>query len=267
MFGSLVVVFPMSHEGGEFVLHHDNKECVVDFAKTISEAGQQPCVGYVAFFSDVEHEVLKVRSGQRVTLTYNLYFTNKTRNLIPSISVPAAHENAFLGALYALMSDPTVLPDGGHLGFGLRHQYPVEEGMYVGDLRLCLKGRDAMLGRILSALDVTWDIRVFYDATDACYLSKSFVCVPEDGQVEGFEMMEWNDPQPEFMPKSSLRGRRFEQPLAEVTKMESATYLRSSYIAYGNECSLGWLYGHVCIVVDLPKLAKREICRPNFGNA
>lgn len=30
-------------------------------------------IQFAAFYSDVEHEVLEVHSGHRVTLTYNLY--------------------------------------------------------------------------------------------------------------------------------------------------------------------------------------------------
>lgn len=30
-------------------------------------------IQFAAFYSDVEHEVLEVQSGHRVTLTYNLY--------------------------------------------------------------------------------------------------------------------------------------------------------------------------------------------------
>jgi len=31
------------------------------------------CVSWAAFYSDVEHEVLEVANGHRITLTYNLY--------------------------------------------------------------------------------------------------------------------------------------------------------------------------------------------------
>ena len=277
MFGSLVVVFPTLHEGGEFVLRHDNKECVIDFSKTISEAGQQPCVGYVAFFSDVEHEVLRVRFGHRVTLTYNLYFSNKSHGPTPSISTPAVHETFLTESLYALMCDPTVLPDGGYLGFGLRHEYPVEEGMHVTDLRPCLKGADAMLGRILSALGVVWDIRVYYAKTaiSGCYLSKCFISLPKNRAFDD----EWifclmiDDEQggPEFVEKANLTGQRENKydegegrPLAEVTKMDSMTRFESTFLAYGNEPSIEWLYGHVCIIVDLPKLTERAVRQPTF---
>jgi hypothetical protein len=73
MFGSLVVVFPTPHEGGALFLRHHGHEWIFDSAKALA-AVEQPTIGYVAFFSDVEHEVAPVTSGHRITLTYNLYF-------------------------------------------------------------------------------------------------------------------------------------------------------------------------------------------------
>ncbi len=73
MFGSLVIVLPSAHEGGELVLRHGGEEWSFDAAKAIKD-DQGPSIGFVAFFSDVEHEVTMVTSGYRVTLTYNLYF-------------------------------------------------------------------------------------------------------------------------------------------------------------------------------------------------
>ena len=45
-------------------------------ARELAAVRELPMIDYVAFFSDVEHEVAPVISGHRVTLTYNLYFDN-----------------------------------------------------------------------------------------------------------------------------------------------------------------------------------------------
>ncbi|KAI6125250.1 hypothetical protein EV401DRAFT_1938661 [Pisolithus croceorrhizus] len=71
--------------------------------------------------------------------------------------------NAWGELLYTLLTNPDLLPEGGYLGFGLRHQYPVQTLTKVHGLRNCLKGNDAVLARVLSALGLTWNIRVFYD--------------------------------------------------------------------------------------------------------
>ena len=70
MFGSLVIVYPAPHEGGELVLRHKGREWEFD---ANSLTAFSPSLAYVAFYSDIEHEVLRVTSGHRVTITFNLY--------------------------------------------------------------------------------------------------------------------------------------------------------------------------------------------------
>ncbi len=69
MFASLVIILPTVHQGGALVLRQDGEEHVFDadamLAKTKPE---QPYISYIVFYSDVEHEVLPVTSGYRVTL-------------------------------------------------------------------------------------------------------------------------------------------------------------------------------------------------------
>lgn len=65
MFGSLVVVFPTPHEGGELVLCPKDAEqhTVLDFAAWMSRK-EEPSIAYAAFFSDVSHEVYEVKHGR-----------------------------------------------------------------------------------------------------------------------------------------------------------------------------------------------------------
>ena len=280
MFGSLVIVFPIPHEGGEFVLRQGGNEWTVDFAKIISEAEQQPCVGYVIFFSDIEHEILKVRSGDRVTLTYNLYFAPESRASIPSVSTPSPYEKFLALSLYMLMSDETVMPNGGYLGFGLRHQYPTAVGMHVNVFRDHLKGPDAMLVRALSSLGVTWDIRAFSpDVTyDASYLHKRIVAMTRDGELEelGRRLEEGSPmimgPDAEAVQLTSISGNppyyseisylRAFAPLTHVEDM--ACSVHSTFVTYGNDAEVHHLYNALCVVVDLPRPAERIICKPTI---
>jgi predicted 2-oxoglutarate/Fe(II)-dependent dioxygenase YbiX len=73
MFGSLVVLMPFDHTGGELILRHRGREFTFDGCALLENA-PTTSAAYVAFFSDVEHEVTEVTSGHRVTITYNLYF-------------------------------------------------------------------------------------------------------------------------------------------------------------------------------------------------
>ena len=104
MFGSLVVVLPAPHEGGELALRHDGKEWTFDATKLL--AGRTDAVAYVAFFSDVEHEVLPVRSGHRVTLTYNLYYGTRVEDTIATPSELLARAQAALAG--GIASDQAV---------------------------------------------------------------------------------------------------------------------------------------------------------------
>ncbi|EIW85781.1 hypothetical protein CONPUDRAFT_40613, partial [Coniophora puteana RWD-64-598 SS2] len=163
MFGSLVVVLPVPHVGGALVLRHGGTEQKMDFSEALQTA-EEPTIGYVAFFSDIEHEVLPVESGHRITLTYNLYFddTEGESAARPASTTVAFHEAGLKRAIQAVIDDPSILPLGGYLGFGLRHQYPVKEGMGTDEFNNKLKGVDAALKRACSDLGLEWRLAILY---------------------------------------------------------------------------------------------------------
>jgi len=59
MIGSLVVIFPTPHQGGTLILRHDGQEYTFDSGLELPRV-EKPSVGFVAFYSDVEHEVTVV---------------------------------------------------------------------------------------------------------------------------------------------------------------------------------------------------------------
>ena len=129
MFGSLVIVYPTAHQGGELVLRHKEHEWTFD-ANVLTSLQSSPSLAYVAFYSDVEHEVLKVTSGSRVTLTYNLYMVPlkvpvpsdpPAASVKPSVKTPTN----FQATLHQLLKSPEFMPEGGTLAFGLAHLYPI----------------------------------------------------------------------------------------------------------------------------------------------
>jgi hypothetical protein len=70
MFGSLVIVLPTAFQGEELVIRHDGKEHKFNASDKVTSEGDLVAVPWITFFSDVEHEVLPVTDGYRVTLTY-----------------------------------------------------------------------------------------------------------------------------------------------------------------------------------------------------
>jgi len=70
MVGTLVVTLPSSYTGGELVVTHNEESKVCP--------GSRTALSLVAFYADCRHEVLKVKSGYRITLTYNLLLHGDT---------------------------------------------------------------------------------------------------------------------------------------------------------------------------------------------
>ncbi|TFK61149.1 hypothetical protein BDN72DRAFT_477667, partial [Pluteus cervinus] len=151
MFGSLVITFPTRHVGGTLVLRHDGEEWAVDSSAILSRQ-PNPSLCFIAFYSDVEHEVLPLQSGHRVTLTYNLYIEKQERypeiQEFPTIPVHRSvpDQVLFKSALTNFLQDPNVFPQGGVLAFGLRFKYPViPSTTKLQRLIHVLKGSDAIV--------------------------------------------------------------------------------------------------------------------------
>ena len=70
MVGTLVVTLPSGYTGGELMVGH-NEEWE-------AYRGSKTALSLVAFYADCRHEVLRVNSGYRITLTYNLLLHGDT---------------------------------------------------------------------------------------------------------------------------------------------------------------------------------------------
>ena len=116
MFGSLVMCLPTHFRGGELLVRHDEQEIKYDWSSTAIDASSE--LHWAAFFSDIEHEVLPVCEGYRVTLTYNLSYHSKS-----SESTFDVKKYSFYKFLQSTLSNPVFMHDGGVLGFNSHYSY------------------------------------------------------------------------------------------------------------------------------------------------
>jgi len=272
MFGSLVVILPTKHEGGSLLFRHRGREFSFDSAGTVVTDSDGLKAAFVAFYSDVEHEVSIVKSGYRVTLTYNLYFSD-TRELTPippSSPLNTSAEDRMKSALEALLNDPKFLPDGGFLGFGLSHKYPFKNSTKLSAIEKALKGTDALVKQIWDEVfpDIDLSVKAKYSWDDVSCLVDEFVEIGsgagEDGLSQYF-VDEYHGTLVYVPAKLKYKEYFFgEYPDARVidwvTPLNEANKIKEPFVAaFGNGPELGYAYGEVCLAAEIASAEKRGI--------
>ena len=101
MVGTLVVSLPSAHTGGELVVEHGGE--------SVTYRASKEELSFVAFYADCRHEVKPVKSGYRVTLTFNLLADGETdaQGAGPAADSGALPDRAFHHARHA---DATAAP-------------------------------------------------------------------------------------------------------------------------------------------------------------
>jgi len=137
MVATLVVSLPSAHTGGELIVDHCGA------AKTYH--GSRDEIRYVAFYPDCRHEVLPVRSGHRVSLTFDLLATEEKG--APALG-PVEEAAALLAEHFATpgMRWNREVAAPRRLVFLLDHEY-TQRGLVRGRL----KGADAERVAVLRA--------------------------------------------------------------------------------------------------------------------
>ncbi len=139
MFGTLVVVLPSSHRGGELLIRHAGREATVDLAHAeFSE------ISFAAFYADCEHEVRPVSEGNRVCLVYNLI---QSRDGKKSQPLTAPLYDAETSAAAKLLGEAFAAPGApAKLAWLLEHQYSPAELSFA-----TLKSADAARAKVILA--------------------------------------------------------------------------------------------------------------------
>ncbi|KAF5327566.1 hypothetical protein D9619_004822 [Psilocybe cf. subviscida] len=270
MFGSLVIVLPTKHEGGTLIFRHEQRAWNFDSAAMI---GQDSKVVYAAFLGDVEHEVLPVISGYRVTLTYNLY-SRKRSGLPTAVNMrdyPGLPE--MRDGLLALLKDTSFLPEGGFLGWGLSHRYPFDMSRtQLSDIKGRLRGADSIVYGLCTELGLDISLKAIYrdsdpNLCDFC-LSDRFLDLDTYGEIECPLMTFIEDELggQYCRPLDKLTGPYYwyfseDAPfkaVAFVKPLTKTNSFKSTYLHYGNEATLASAYGEVCLVVPVAPATDRK---------
>lgn len=271
MFGSLVIVLPTSHHGGSLVLRGKNQEQEWTFdSAALLSSRLKPSVAYIAFYSDVEHEVLPVTSGFRVTITYNLYFgqrpndPNSAIKSRPPRGVPSPFEKEntktrFRTALKGLVDDQTFMPYGALIGFGLHHQYPIP--FHLAECRPYLKGTDAIIRDVCDELDLRASVRAVYKTRECSSTDEEVLCeyAPRFGDMEELQQ---SVPE-ELMSRFEAISINIDSPVDVVwaTPLTAINTTTEKCMAYGNEPIMDEVYGSLCLMIDIPRSNGRRRLR------
>ncbi|KAI0823255.1 hypothetical protein BC628DRAFT_601435 [Trametes gibbosa] len=241
MFGSLVIVFPTPHEGGALVLREhkgeQSQEWTFDPATLLAEA-TRPSLAYVAFYSDVEHEVMPVKSGYRVTITYNLYRVKEDSAGITPIPIPhSMNNNLFRDTLRGLLDNPSFLPDAASR---------TEGRQALRDVASRLKGTDALVYRTVHELSLQSDLKIVYQSDDEGYL----MC----NQVVDLSA---KDLETSLHTQIMHAGGEEVDPFWVASSPFSVNATSTTYIAYGNETTIGHAYWKLSLLVPVGKFGDR----------
>jgi hypothetical protein len=244
MFGSLVVVFPTPHEGGTLVFRRGDQEWMFDPSDALSTA-PPTSIAYAAFLCDVEHEISPVTSGHRVTLTYYLYFDHNkhpAKYFVSELpSVPQEEDERMLHSrLDSLLKDPKFLPNGGLLGFGIRHVYNLTRTS-LGRIHSRLRGSDATVYQILRALGFEPILYVNYQFEDHDILFLGIPSIEQD--IGDYTLTEW------FQSRSC--GTGITAQVTWVTPRTTTNTSKDPYMCYRDDWVLEWARGNLCLTVRI----------------
>jgi len=263
MFGTLVVVLPSVHRGGELVIRHDGREVMVDVSATeMSE------LAFIAFYADCQHEVRPIVEGNRVCLVYNLVQVRRAKAGSSSLSAPLYGKE--VAAAAKCITEALGVPHApAKIVWLLEHHYSPEGLSFSG-----LKNADAARAKVLSQaatqarcvmhlgilhIEESGPAEAAYDGYSSGGSSRGWSYeddeVDDEAASEDFEVVEvsdsscyvdqWVDAQDchvefgriplgegELLPQGALDGETpDEQRLTEATGNEGASFERSYHRA------------------------------------
>lgn len=128
-------------------MRKDGKTLVVDWSTEGREHIHNPSAAtgttapWLFFYSDVEHEILPITSGHRLTIAYDVYSTDAVKYTAPvEMQALDVKSTALFGSLQSALTDREFLENGGRLAFALSYEYPAAEMEEAKVFNAILKG-------------------------------------------------------------------------------------------------------------------------------
>jgi hypothetical protein len=281
MFGTLVVCLPSQFVYGKLILSHRGIVKKFDWGHAIQRQKEPNQLHWAAFFGDVDHQIERVLSGARVTLTYLL-----RRGADSAPSGDAAAEDVaprVQEAWHALLTDQSFLPDGGILAYPCCHLYHQDARFQQEQIPITresvtmLKGRDHLVAATAlqaglkvafhpymfeNCADETWQLDRFPTRNEQARLGTQMdstrlektLPIRASSEQEGDFGVTWLEPAPSS-DKTSWRSEKdggSELPVA--AHLHSCEYCPWGY--FGNEASDVDLYTFAALHVEIPPFGK-----------
>lgn len=269
------LILPVHHEGGLIQSHSQETQHTIDPAQTLAEKdSDQPCIMFISSYSHLKaYRVEPITKGYRVIVRYRLI--GRWGHVLPGkrgINEGTKYEENIRAVLKEIVESPPseLLPQGGQLGFGLRHMYPIDTCLDKSPTKILvphLKGVDAVLYRALDSLNLKPRLFLVYEdtledqglkVTDKIFSEGNIYSGPGGGRVIDYDHVIEDsdyldiseDENHYYMPTSYEHKRiRWISPLADFHNH------RAAYTAFGNEPELGLVYAKFCIIVTMDAYA------------
>ncbi|KAK2615390.1 hypothetical protein N8I77_002149 [Diaporthe amygdali] len=255
-FGSLVVCLPLEHEGGQLQVRHKGKEVTYDWGSHKDQ------ISWAAFYSDCEHEVLEVKSGYRLTLTYNLYAV-RGGGMLTGIEPPVldATQLPIYLSLKNIVDNKAFMPEGGYLGFYCSHAYAHTntDAIILPDM---LKGLDMVIWETFGRLGLEASVKPVLNVEDFYQYEdepRDPMIVGNDRALQMSNMMRIEDYDQMDEQIEQWRGGETVN-FKEIHWLTKPNHkeLQLAYIAYGNEESLESFYSYCAIIARVQPSGARS---------
>ena len=187
MFGTLVIVLPSAHRGGELIIHHAGRKSTIDLSgDEVSE------FAFAAFYADCEHEVEPVTQGCRVCLDYNLVQV-KGRKKGKQLTPPDYRVQ--VNAAAGLLRDALTVPNAPlKIAWLLEHQYS-PAGLSFSTLKNADSARTKLLSEAAAIADCCVHLGIVHIEEygsaepyyDGHFYGRSFRHFPDDEDEDDVE--------------------------------------------------------------------------------